>query len=338
MAILVTGCAGYIGSICSKLLLEAGFEVTGLDNLSTNEKLRVPNGVQFYSGCISNDSLVREIHQKHNIDCVMHFAAFIQVAESVAKPSLYEENNLKNTERFVENLIQLGIKKLIFSSSAAVYGIPENISADGMLDEETEYAPINPYGQFKLDVERFLEKISSKNPDFKYIALRYFNVAGAYGNYGECHEPETHVIPLALDAALGYRDKFFLYGNDYPTPDGFAVRDYVHVVDLANAHIDAMKVFEAKSGFNTAYNLGYGKGTSVLEIVEAIEKISGKKVPYTIDERRAGDPPSLVAKVDKAIQAGFYKPQLNSLEKIIQDALAHRIKYQQAKHGVKEPV
>lgn len=323
MAILVTGCAGYIGAIACKLLLEAGYQVIGIDDLSRSKPSHLVDGIEFYQACISDEKILETIVAKHNIEAVMHFAAFIEVAESVEKPGLYKENNYIKTTVLVDKLINLGIKNMIFSSTAAVYGLP---IMDIALKEDSELMPINPYGENKLAVEKYLE-LKSQEEDFKYIALRYFNVAGAYGDIGEEHEPESHIIPIALDALLGHREIFKLFGTDYNTADGTAVRDYIHVVDLCKAHIAALDLFKSGKGINQAYNLGYNQGFSVLEIVRSIEKMAGQAIPLEYSNRRAGDPDRLVADNTKAIAAGFFKPERASIDRIIEDALEHRKKF-----------
>ena len=322
MAILVTGCFGYIGAICSKLLLEQGYEVVGIDNLSRSRQRAELEGMTFYQSCIQDD-VIEEIVTKHEIDTVMHFAAFIEVAESVEKPELYYENNYLKTKSFIDKLAELGVKQFVFSSTAAVYGMP---AGNEPLREDRPLEPINPYGENKLAVEKYLQEKSSRS-DFKYIAFRYFNVAGAYGELGEEHDPETHLIPIALDALLGQRQGFKIFGSDYDTADGTAVRDYVHVVDLARSHINALALFQEERGLNEAYNLGYKHGFSILEILEAIERVAGKPVPAEQAERRAGDPDALVADNTKALEIGLLQPEFDSIDKIIEDALAHRVKF-----------
>ena len=328
LTILVTGCAGYMGAICSKILIEEGFDVVGLDNLSRGFKENIPDEINFYKGCISDRSFLKEIFKNHKIELVIHFAAFIEVKESVENPELYKENNFEKSKMFFEEITDMGVKNIIFSSSAAVYGIPENPKA--RILENSKLAPINPYGKYKLEIEKYLEQISLKK-NSRFIALRYFNVAGAYGNLGECHQPESHLIPLVLDTVLGQRESFSIYGNDYPTPDGTAVRDYIHVEDLVRAHISAIDLFKNNeiNKLNTAYNLGYGKGYSVNEIVKSIEKITMKKINLEISSRRAGDPPSLIADSTKAMNAGFFKPKKNQIDTIIKDAYAHRLRYRE---------
>ncbi len=332
-------------------MLEAGYKVAGIDNLSRG--LTIVNGINFYKGCISDSNLIQKIILENNIDTVMHFAAYIDVAESVREPELYRTNNYQKTITLIDTLKSQGVNNFIFSSTAAVYG---NAGSDTQSDlsnpvlerlsEDTELKPINPYGFYKLEVEKYL----ASQENFNYIIYRYFNVAGAYGELGECHEPETHLIPRAIDSALGTahqealiesnqsiaqqnnKQTFCIYGNDYATPDGTAIRDYVHVVDLANAHIEALKVLQqnatnnkpATNLINQAYNLGYGKGFSVLEITNAIEKNTGLKVPVVYAPRRAGDPRKLVASCDKAIANGLFKPSHDSIDRIIKDAFIHR--------------
>ncbi len=325
MTILVTGCAGYIGSICSQLLLEADYAVVGIDNLSRGLRTNIPKGLEFYETCISDTSTITEILQKHQISAVLHFAAYIDVAESVREPNLYKNNNYLRTLAFIKTLREQGVSNFIFSSTAAVYGDPAlgPSPQGGSLFETTSLNPINPYGYYKLEVEKYLAGLE----DFNYIILRYFNVAGAYGDLGECHDPETHLIPLAIDAALGLRENFSIYGSDYPSPDGTAIRDYVHVVDLATAHIAALEALSDKTKSNQAYNLGYGRGFSVQEILNAIERVSARKIPRILAPRREGDPAILVASSDKARSAAIFQPKHDSIDKIIRDALDHRLKY-----------
>ena len=322
--ILVTGCAGYIGAICSLLLLEAGHEVIGVDNLSRGQSCNIPKGLKFYQSCVGDKSNIAKILEMHNVDAVLHFAAFIEVAESVKEPDLYKQNNYLNTINFIECLRDHAVNNFIFSSTAAVYGNPP--ATVTRLGEDLASEPINPYGFYKLEVEKYLATLV----DFNYIVFRYFNVAGAYKDLGECHQPETHLIPLALDVALAKRDKFYLFGNDYPTPDSTAIRDYIHVQDLAQAHVNALMLLNDKSKSGQAYNLGYGHGFSVLEIVQAIERVSGLKIALEYAPRRAGDPAQLVADNTKALRAGLFKPANDSIDKIINDAFLHRLRYHES--------
>lgn len=337
MAVLVTGCAGYIGSIASKRLIEAGYEVIGVDNLSTGFRENVPEEVKFYNAAIESQSEILEILKTHKIEAVMHFAGYIQVGESVQDPKKYFDNNLLNNISFLDTLItyqQLfdGQQNLsfVFSSSAAVYGNPEKIPIMEFDRKET----INPYGETKLAFENLLKYYCSVYK-INYIALRYFNVCGAYGDYGECHEPETHLIPLVLDAALAKRDSISIFGTDYATDDGTAVRDYIHVVDLIDAHILALKALSTDEPalHNKAYNLG-SKGFSVKEIIDSVKKVTGKDFLVKEEARRAGDPDKLIAD-SSLIKTELGWQAKHDIETIIKDAYAHRVKYHQKKNLLK---
>lgn len=326
MAILVTGCAGYIGSIASKILLEQGFEVVGLDNLSTGYEENIPQGVKFHKACISDQETLNTITKENNIDAVMHFAAYIEVGESVKKPEKYLENNFERSAELLKNLTNAGIQKLVYSSTAAVYGIPKEIPiTEADLSNEEVLKPINPYGESKLKFEKLLRK-TSEEKDFSYIALRYFNVAGAYGELGECHNPETHLIPLVIDAALGKREDIKIFGTDYETPNGTAIRDYIHVLDLVNAHTLALEALSKKDPkiINQAYNLGYGEGFSVKEVIDTVRRVSEVDFKVIESERREGDPPKLIAGSTKIKEKLNWEPKFNNLEQIVSDALTHR--------------
>lgn len=332
MAILVTGCAGYIGSIACKMLIEQGFDVVGIDNLSKGYKDNIPEGVDFYKACISDVPTISSILKKSNVDGILHFAGYIEVAESVKNPSKYFQNNVNNSITFLNTVLAHEINNFIFSSSAAVYGTPKSVP----IKETAELNPINPYGDSKFFIERILNSYSEAYA-LKYICLRYFNVAGAYGDYGECHDPETHLIPLTLDAALGVRDDIKIFGTDYSTSDGTAVRDYIHVRDLIDAHILALKVLQNstqvdvdtknKNLFNRAYNVGYGQGFSVREIIDTVKKVTAKDFLVKEEGRRAGDPAALVADCSEIKDRLNWSPQFNDLAKIIEDAYKHREKY-----------
>lgn len=335
MAVLVTGCAGYIGSVACKRLLESGYEVIGLDNLSTGFRENVPEGVKFFNSSIGDETDLLEILRANDIDSVIHFAGYIQVGESVLDPKKYFDNNLVNNIKFLDTIINYHEMfkpekpiNFVFSSSAAVYGNPDSVP----IKEDAKKEAINPYGETKLAFENVLKFYSDKY-DLKTIALRYFNVCGAYGDYGECHDPETHLIPLVLDAALQKRDNIKIFGTDYPTEDGTAIRDYVHVVDLANAHILALEKLSKSSvsKLYKPYNLGYGKGFSVKEIIEAVKKVTEKDFEVIEEGRRAGDPAELVAD-SSAIQKDLaWKPEFNNIEQIVKDAYAHRLKFYENK-------
>jgi UDP-glucose 4-epimerase len=296
MNVLVVGGAGYIGSHCVRQLLAAGHRPVVLDNLVFGHRAAVPPDVPFYPANLGNEKEVGKILRKEKIDLVMHFAAYAYVGESVTDPLKYYFNNVAATLHLLRCMLGAGVKKFVFSSTCATYGTPEKMP----IAEDTPQAPINPYGQTKLDVENALKALARAN-GLSFAAFRYFNAAGAAedGAIGEHHDPETHLIPLAIDAATGLRPPLQVFGHDYPTPDGTCLRDYVHVDDLSRAHI---AVFDRLSAPGAAlfYNLGTGRPTSVLEVIRAVEQVTGKKVPYTLAPRRAGDPPALFADSTKA--------------------------------------
>ncbi len=296
MNVLVVGGAGYIGSHCVRQLLAAGHQPVVLDNLIYGHRAAVPADVPFYPANLGNEKEVGKILRKEKIDLVMHFAAYAYVGESVTDPLKYYFNNVAAPLHLLRCMLGSGVKKFVFSSTCATYGIPQKMP----ITEDSPQAPINPYGQTKLDLEHILQSLTTAH-GFSFAAFRYFNAAGAAedGSIGEHHDPETHLIPLAIDAATGTRPPLQVFGTDYPTPDGTCLRDYVHVDDLSRAHI---AVFDRLANPGTAlfYNLGTGKPTSVLEVIRAIETVTGKKVPYTTAPRRAGDPPALYADSTKA--------------------------------------
>lgn len=320
MAILVTGCAGYIASVASKVLLEEGYEVVGLDNLSTGFKENIPEGLKFYEADICDEAAVSKILTENKIDAVLHFAAFIEVGESVQKPEKYFDNNYRKSVDFLKILEAHNIKSMVYSSTAAVYGMPKSVP----IKENFELKPINPYGEAKLQFEEELNKATQRG--FQYIAFRYFNVCGAYGDYGECHQPESHLIPLVIDAALKKRDDIKIFGTDYKTHDATAVRDYIHVKDLVDAHLLALKELLAKDSnkLNRAYNLGYSKGFSVREIIDAVKSVTALEFLVVETERRPGDPDELIADSSDAINILGWKPKHNSIETIVKDAFRHR--------------
>ncbi|MBS3162579.1 UDP-glucose 4-epimerase GalE [Candidatus Woesearchaeota archaeon] len=309
MNILVTGGAGYIGSITVRRLLEKGYNVVIIDNLSRGNKFSIPD-VPFIQ-CDVADEKVGEVIKQYNIQAVIHFAAYAYVGESVENPGLYFENNLKKSLILLETLRKNNVNKIIFSSTCSTYGDPEIVP----ITESEKQAPINPYGLTKLLIEKALQ-VYNKNYGLKFIALRYFNAAGASYDVGEHHRPETHLIPLVLDVAFGRRDKIKIFGNDYPTPDGTCIRDYIHVLDIADAHILALEKLDSISGF---YNIGTGKGNSVKEIIEACRKITGHEIPVEIVERRPGDPHVLVADYKKIQQDLGWVPK-QDINDIIRDA------------------
>lgn len=312
MAVLVTGGAGYIGSHAARALRREGYEVLIYDNLSTGFEFLV-NGFELIRGDIGDRSKL--IPALKRVDAVMHFAAHCYVGESASNPRKYFDNNVRAPLELLNACIDSGISRFVFSSSCAVYGIPAKVP----IGEETPRLPVNPYGVTKMVFERALEAYSAAYP-LRFASLRYFNAAGAdeSGETGECHDPETHLIPLALAAAAGAGPALQVFGNDYPTPDGTCIRDYIHVNDLADAHVNALRYVE-EGGDSIAANLGTGRGDSVLEVIAMVEKATGKKVAAKIVERRPGDPPALVADSSLAQERLHWKAK-RSLESIVSSA------------------
>ncbi|MEN6463411.1 MAG: UDP-glucose 4-epimerase GalE [Syntrophomonas sp.] len=313
--ILVTGGAGYIGSHTVQDLIRTGASVVVLDNLSTGHREAVQTE-HFYQGDIADTALVQHIIKEHLIQSVIHFAAKSLVGESFAHPELYFYENTVKSFVFLETIMKTGVKHVVFSSSAAVYGIPPNIH----IPEETRLAPINPYGASKRMIEEYLEWMG-KVHGLGWATLRYFNAAGASidGSLGEDHKNETHLIPLVMQTTLGRQENLSVFGTDYATPDGTCIRDYVHVIDLANAHILALNALE--NGMpGRAFNVGTGNGASVMEIIKASEKITGHTLAVKYEERRAGDPPILVA--DSTLIKGMmgWEPKYSNLETILASA------------------
>ena len=316
MNVLVVGGAGYIGSHCVRQLVAAGHNPVVLDNLVFGHRAAVSPDVPFYSVNLGNESEVGKILRKEKIDIVMHFAAYAYVGESVTDPLKYYFNNVAATLHLLRCMMGSGVKKFVFSSTCATYGIPEKMP----LVETMPQAPINPYGQTKLDVENALKAFAHAY-GLSFAAFRYFNAAGAAedGTIGEQHNPETHLIPLLIDAAVGRRENVSIFGTDYPTPDGTCLRDYVHVDDLSRAHIAVFDKLD-KPGTALFYNLGTGTPTSVLEVIAAVEKVTGKKVPTVIAPRRAGDPPALYADSSKAITELGWQIKYKTIEPIVATA------------------
>jgi UDP-glucose 4-epimerase len=313
--ILIVGGAGYIGSHVNKLLHENGEKTLVLDNLSYGHKDFVKWG-EFVKGDLSDIDLLTNIFEKYNIDAVMHFAAFTYVGESVEDPQKYYVNNLKNTLNLLGVMKNFKVNKFIFSSTCAVYGEPQKLP----LSEDHPLNPVNPYGNSKLMVEKILEDYS-KAYDLNYVSLRYFNAAGAdpEAEIGELHNPETHLIPLILDAASGKRESVSIYGTDYSTPDGTCIRDYIHVLDLAQAHYKSLKYLNNKNN-SQVFNLGNGNGFSVKEVIKTCQKVTGNEIKVIEDEPRAGDPPILVGSSIKAREILGWDPQWNDLKDIISTA------------------
>jgi UDP-glucose 4-epimerase len=311
MNILVTGGAGYVGSTVATKLLEAGHNVTIIDNLSRNGRLNLPAKARFIQADVKD--LASVISADDKIDAVMHFAAFIAAGESVKQPEIYWQNNTVQSLSMLNAMRQLGIRKLIFSSTAAVYGNPQHVP----ITEDEPTKPTNPYGSSKLAIDMAVESECTAY-GLAATSLRYFNVAGSYKTVGERHDPETHIIPLALKAAAEKQPNFTIFGNDYPTSDGTCVRDYIHVGDLASAHLLALEHLEDSK--HTVYNLGNGNGFSNRQIVEAVSTVTGATLDITFGPRREGDPATLIASSDKARNILGWQPQVDKIDDIIADA------------------
>ncbi|MDR2137228.1 MAG: UDP-glucose 4-epimerase GalE [Synergistaceae bacterium] len=314
MSVLVTGGAGYIGSVTVEALLAAGEDVIVLDDLSDGHREAVNASVPFYEGDVADAALLRKIADAHRPEQVVHFAGFISVPESVANPLGYFENNTAKMVRMLAFLRERGVKNVVFSSTAAVYGEPEYVP----IDEEHPQKPTNPYGLSKLFVEHILDWLDAAHGT-THVALRYFNASGATDAKGEAHHPENHLIPLVLQVPLGQRTHVNIYGTDYPTPDGTCVRDYIHVADLADAHVKALGYLK-EGGASRKINLGNGKGFSVKEVIAVAEKVTGMKIPAREEPRRSGDPSTLVASAEKARTVLGWTPRFPELESIVRSA------------------
>lgn len=315
--VLVTGGAGYIGSHTVKKLGESGVDVVTLDNLSKGFKESVLYG-DFYEGDVADSELVTRIIQEHNVESVIHFAALTIVPESVEKPLLYYGNNTCKTRSLLETCLSNNVKHFIFSSTAAVYGIPES----GECDEQSTLAPINPYGMSKLMSENMLRDVSKSSP-LRHVVLRYFNVAGSdpEGKIGQSTPNATLLVKVACEAAMGKREKLHIFGTDYDTPDGTGVRDYIHVSDLAAAHVDALNYLKAE-GESVTLNCGYGRGLSVREIISTVERLHGSSLVVEESPRRAGDPPSLIAVADRVRKILRWEPEFDDIDTIVGTSLA----------------
>ena len=319
MSVLVLGGAGYIGSHTVDRLVDPGQDVVVVDSLVTGHRAAVNDKAKFYQGDLADQDFMRKVFTENpEIDAVIHFAAYSLVAESMKKPLKYFDNNTAGMIKLLEVMNEFDIKNIVFSSTAATYGIPEKMP----IMESDPQDPINPYGESKLMMEKIM-RWADEAYGTKFVALRYFNVAGAKpdGSIGEDHGPETHLIPIVLQVAQGKRDKLQIFGDDYNTPDGTNVRDYVHPFDLADAHILAVDYLR-KGNESNAFNLGSSTGFSNLEIVEAARKVTGKEIPAEIAPRRGGDPDSLIASSDKAREILGWKPQFDNIERIIETAWA----------------
>ena len=316
MSILVLGGAGYIGSHAVDQLINKGYQVVVVDNLLTGHRQAVHKDATFYEGDIRDKAFLNQVFEKESIDAVVHFAASSLVGESVENPLKYFNNNVYGMQILLEVMEAHDVKKIVFSSTAATYGEPK----ESPITEETPTNPKNPYGESKLMMEKMM-KWADNAYGMKYVALRYFNVAGAKSDasIGEDHTPETHLVPIILQVALGQRKELKIFGDDYPTPDGTCIRDYVQVEDLIAAHILALEYLNAGNESNF-FNLGINQGYSVKEMLEAARKVTGKEIPATIAPRRAGDPSTLVASSQKAKEILGWQPQYTEIEKIIETA------------------
>ncbi len=316
MRLLVLGGAGYIGSHTALELIKKGHEVIVVDNLVTGYEKAIPDKAVFYQGDIRNFDFLDNLFKKERIDAVIHFAAYSLVGESVTNPLKYYDNNLYGTKVLLEAMIKNNVNKIVFSSTAATYGEPENIP----ILESDRTCPTNPYGETKLAMEKMFHW-ASKAHGLSYVSLRYFNACGAdaTGQIGEAHNPESHLIPLVLQVPNGKRESVSIYGTDYDTPDGTCIRDYIHVTDLAQAHILAVE-YLANGGESDIFNLGNGVGYSVREVIETARNVTGHPIPATEVPRRAGDPARLVASGEKAKKILGWEPKIKKLDEIIASA------------------
>jgi UDP-glucose 4-epimerase len=316
MQVLVTGAAGYIGSHALRAVARAGHGVVALDNLSRGHRAAVPKELMFHQLDVRETDAVTGLLREQRIDCVMHFAALAHVGESVAEPLAYYDNNTGGTLSLLRAIERANVPRLVFSSTCATYGEPSAMP----IHEETPQSPINPYGWSKLLSEYMLRDYAAKSPGFGYAALRYFNVAGsaADGVVGEDHDPETHLIPVILQTALGKREKITIFGEDYPTPDGTCIRDYIHVEDLVDAHVRVMEALGP--GDRRIYNLGIGKGYSVREIVDAAARVVDRPFRVDVGARRPGDPPALYADASKIERELGWRAERTQIEETIRSA------------------
>jgi UDP-glucose 4-epimerase len=321
MAILVTGGTGYIGSVTIERLLARGEQVVVLDDLARGHRAALPAEIPFYLGKIGDRELVARIAREHTLESCIHFAALIEVGESVLDPAKYFENNVGHGIALMGELVRAGAWHLVFSSTAAVYGDPEQIP----ITEQSRKWPRNPYGWSKLFMERLLDAYDTAY-GMKFVALRYFNAAGATEKYGEDHRPESHLIPNVLAVALGQKPAIRVFGNNYPTPDGTPIRDYIHVIDLAEAHIRALEHLRS-GGQSDFLNLGTGSGYSVLEVIDCAREITGRDIPVRIGPPRAGDPARLIADPTKAKVSLGWEPAMSDLRTIIRSAWDWRLRH-----------
>jgi UDP-glucose 4-epimerase len=332
MAILVTGGAGYIGSVTVERLLARGEQIVVLDDLARGHRAALPADVPLYQGNIGDRKLVARIAGEHALESCIHFAALIEVGESVLDPARYFENNVGHGLALIGELIQAGVRRVVFSSTAAVYGNPEQIP----IVEQSRKWPRNPYGWSKLFMEQLLDAYDAAY-GMKFVALRYFNAAGASENCGEDHRPESHLIPNVLAAALGQQQAIRVFGNQYPTPDGTPIRDYIHVVDLADAHIRALEHLRS-GGQSDFLNLGTGSGYSVLEVIECARQVTGRGIALQIEPPRAGDPAKLIADPSKAKALLSWRPAVSDLQSIVRSAWDWRLRHPSGYAGTDFPI
>ena len=326
MNVLVTGGAGYIGSVMTERLVAQGHQVVVYDSLEYGHREAVDPGAIFIQGLIQDKAKLIQTIRTHNIQAVIHMAAYAMVGESVKHPQKYFSNNFIGGLTLLDAMLATEVKKIVFSSTCATYGMPEKMP----ITEDTPQMPVNPYGESKLAFERAL-KWYDEAYGIRFACMRYFNAAGASQRFGEDHTPESHIIPNVLRVALGQTSHVNIFGEDYPTPDGTCIRDYVHIIDLAEAHILALKVIEEKSRI---YNLGFSNGYSVAEVVEMARQVTGRRIPTEHAPRRPGDPPILIANSDKAALELGWMPQHSELDQIIESAwqwhLSHPYGYQES--------
>ncbi len=321
MAILVTGGSGYIGSVTIERLMAKGEQVVVLDDLAHGHRAALPASIPVYQGNIGDRELVARIAREHSLESCIHFAALIEVGESVIQPAKYFENNTGCGIALIGELVRAGVRHLVFSSTAAVYGDPEEIP----ITEQSRKWPKNPYGWSKLFMERLLDAYDTAY-GLKFAALRYFNAAGATEHCGEDHRPESHLIPNVLAAALGRQQAIRVFGNNYPTPDGTPIRDYIHVVDLADAHIRALEHLRS-GGQSDFLNLGTGSGYSVLQVIECAREVTEREIPLKIEPPRAGDPARLIADPSKAKAVLGWNPEVSDLRSIVLSAWQWRLRH-----------
>ncbi|MEJ2288604.1 MAG: UDP-glucose 4-epimerase GalE [Deinococcales bacterium] len=315
MNILVTGGAGYIGSITAERLLERGHRVVVLDNLVTGHRDAVPDGAAFVQGDVADADMVGYALQEHDVEAVLHFAAYSLVGESMRRPLAYFRNNAAGSLALLETMHAHDVRRFVLSSTAALFGTPDALP----IDEDAAVRPESVYGESKALIERMLHWLQ-RTAGLGYATLRYFNAAGASERFGEDHRPETHLIPIVLQVAAGTRERIDVFGDDYPTPDGTAVRDYIHVLDLAEAHVLAVEALTP--GETRAYNLGNGKGFSVREVIEVCRRVTGRPIEERVAPRRAGDPPLLVADSQRIRRELGWQPEHPDLEAIVASAWA----------------